>query len=140
MIRYALKCRDGHSFESWFQSGAAYDRLRGAGHVSCPECGDTAVEKAPMAPQLARGETRNAREAQAGTDARAERLARLRRHIEASSDYVGEGFASEARRIHAGEAEARMIHGEARPAEAKALIEEGVPIAPLPFAPRRRTN
>ena len=134
MIRYALRCSGGHAFESWFQSGSAYDALRASGHVSCPECGDTGIEKAPMAPQLARSE------ASVPRDDRAEKIAALRRHVEANSDYVGESFATEARRMHAGEAEARMIHGETRPDDAKALIEEGVPIAPLPFTPKRRTN
>lgn len=87
-----------------------------------------------MAPQLARSE------ASVPRDDRAEKIAALRRHVEANSDYVGESFATEARRMHAGKAEARMIHGETRPDDAKALIEEGVPIAPLPFTPKRRTN
>ena len=67
-------------------------------------------------------------------------LAAMRREIEASSEYVGKEFASEARRIHGGEAPERAIYGEVRPEEARALVEEGVPVAPLPFTPRRKMN
>lgn len=52
MIRYALKCAEGHSFESWFQSAEAYDKLSTAGMVSCAICGCTSVEKAIMAPRV----------------------------------------------------------------------------------------
>ena len=67
-------------------------------------------------------------------------MAAMRQHVEANSDYVGVNFVTEARRMHAGEAPERPIYGEARFADAKALIEEGVPIAPLPFMPARKVN
>jgi len=150
MIRYALRCRDGHSFESWFRSAAAFESLAAAGHVVCPDCGTTEVRKALMAPQV-----RPARKAAAETapaapeprrplsepaSAREAALAELRRQVEERSEYVGLQFAAEARRIHAGEAPERLIHGEAKAEEARALIEEGVPVAPLPFLPARRAN
>lgn len=157
MIRYALKCPEGHGFESWFASSAAYERLRQAGHVTCPVCGSAAVEKALMAPQLAperagaapglpvpagaAPETPPAPDATPkAPDPRAEAIARLRAEVEKNSEYVGGRFAQEARRIHTGDAPERTIHGEARPDEARALIEEGVPIAPLPFATARKVN
>ncbi|HSF62903.1 MAG TPA: DUF1178 family protein, partial [Paracoccaceae bacterium] len=64
----------------------------------------------------------------------------LRREVEANSEYVGVEFATEARRIHAGTAPERAIYGEARPEEARKLIEDGVPVAPLPFLPARKVN
>ncbi len=146
MIRYALTCAARHDFESWFQSSAAYDRLAEAGRVTCPACGSSDVHKALMAPAV-RG-TGNAPEP-ADADApptppspaEIERaLAALRKQVEENSDYVGLNFAAEARRIHAGEAPERSIYGETRPDEARKLIEDGVPVAPLPFVPRRKTN
>jgi len=53
MIRYALKCAEGHSFESWFQSADAFDGLAAKGLVSCAVCGGTDVKKALMAPKVA---------------------------------------------------------------------------------------
>ena len=149
MIRYALTCGAGHGFESWFASAAAYDTLAGAGQVSCPICGETRVEKAIMAPAVT-----PARKAEAAAKAAAEvrprlgtpqseleaALAALRRQVEENSEYVGMNFATEARAIHEGASPERAIYGEAKPEEAKRLIEDGIPVAPLPFRPARKSN
>lgn len=137
MIRYALKCQDDHGFDSWFRSAEAYDSLRAAGGVSCPVCGSAQVEKALMAPVVAKAEARPLAEPQSE---RERALAELRRRIEENSEYVGMNFAAEARAIHEGEAPERTIYGEARAEEARRLIEDGVPVAPLPFMPPRRSN
>ncbi len=140
MIRYALRCDKSHDFDSWFASAAGYDALRAAGHVACPNCGSTAVDKALMAPQVATADaTERPRLDQPQSEAEAA-LAELRRQIEANSEYVGMNFAAEARAIHDGDAPARSIYGETRPDEARKLIEDGVPVAPLPFVPGRKTN
>jgi hypothetical protein len=137
MIRYALRCDRDHGFDSWFGSAEAYDRLRAARQVACPDCGSTAVEKALMAPNVATsGEPALA----APRDPREAALAELRRRVEENSEYVGLEFAAEARRMHEGEAPERSIYGEARPDEARRLIEDGVPVAPLPFLPKARAN
>lgn len=138
MIRYALKCQDDHGFESWFRSAEAYDTLRAAGGVACPVCGSPEVDKALMAPAV-RAETGPA-PLTAPASERERLLAELRRRVEESSEYVGMDFAAEARAIHEGDAPERAIYGEARAEEARRLIEDGVPVAPLPFMPGRRTN
>ncbi len=141
MIQYSLKCSDGHQFDSWFQSAGAYDKLQAAGHVACAVCGSAEVQKAMMAPRVAQGDTsvspkplgKPANPAEAA-------LKELRRHVEANSDYVGPRFAKEARAMHLGEAPERPIWGEARKEEAKALIDDGIAVAPLPFTPTRKSN
>lgn len=147
MIRYALRCAHDHAFDSWFQSAAAFDRLAAAGGVTCPYCGVTRVDKALMAPTVvtdpAVPATRTAAEVPALDTPATEierRLAELRAKIERESEYVGLNFAAEARAIHDGDAPERPIWGEARPDEARRLVEDGVPVAPLPFVPRRATN
>lgn len=135
MIKYALKCNAGHVFESWFQSAEAFDTLKKAGHVTCATCGDAHVEKAMMAPQVAA--KRPLSEPVGEVE---EKIAALRKHVEENSTYVGGSFAKEARAMHDGDAPARAIWGEAKPQEAKALIEDGVPVAPMPFMPREKTN
>ena len=152
MIRYVLRCAEGHDFESWFQSASAFDTLVAGGHLSCPHCGSGNVEKAVMAPRVQ--STRSTalapvtaeqpeaapQETPAPPSALESRLAALRKHVEEHSEYVGKNFVDEARRMHAGDTPERSIHGEARLEEARALVEEGVPIAPLPFVPRRKAN
>jgi hypothetical protein len=152
MIRYTLTCNAGHGFDSWFQNAAAFGSLQAAGQLACPVCGTTRVEKSLMAPAVV-----NARPAPEAMPAPADptlprpslsdpqselesAIAALRRQIEANSDYVGMNFAAEARRMHDGEAPARAIYGEARPEDARKLIEDGVPVAPLPFLPARKVN
>ena len=140
MIRYSLRCSQTHDFESWFQSASGFDALLGAGQISCPLCGDTRVEKTLMAPAVrpaGRSEKPSLSAPQTEVEAA---LAEMRRKIEANSDYVGLNFAAEARRMHEGSSEPRAIYGEAKPEEARALIEDGIPVAPLPFMPARKAN
>lgn len=139
MIRYALKCQDGHAFDSWFRDSAAFDTLAGAGQVTCAICGSTQIEKTIMAPAV--GGTRKgdpAPEAPLSGPANPaqEALAKLRKHLEDNSDYVGKEFVAEARKIHDGEAEERGIWGEATREDAKALAEEGISVAPIPWMSR----
>lgn len=148
MIRYTLKCDQNHSFESWFASAEAFEKLRAAGMVICAICGSTKVEKALMAPAVrpARKAAAPVPEAAAEVPLSApqnpmeEALAAMRREVEENSDYVGLNFAAEARAMHSGEAPERAIHGEAKLDEARALLEEGIPVTPLPFLPKRSTN
>jgi hypothetical protein len=144
MIRFSLKCAKDHSFESWFPSGHAFEALKAAGHVACPVCGSGEVEKALMTPSVAvaRGEVDGPARPSLGAPATEleTALAALRRQVEENSDYVGMDFVTEARRIHAGEAPERAIYGEARADEARKLLEDGVPVAPLPFLPARKAN
>ena len=138
MIRYALKCADGHGFDSWFQSAGAYDSLSEKGMVSCAVCGSTYVSKAIMAPRVTVKE--DAAPLSAHSTPAEQALRAMRAELEKNADYVGETFATEARAIHVGDAHERPIWGQANLKEAKALVEEGVPIAPIPFGPPRKTN
>ncbi|MEM9059661.1 MAG: DUF1178 family protein [Pseudomonadota bacterium] len=145
MIRYSLKCSNDHGFESWFKDSASYDKLADAGQVVCPICGTGEIEKAIMAPAVSGtrkkdGPSRDpAPEPNLSAPATQAELAlrKLRQHIEKNSDYVGQDFASEARRIHDGESDARAIWGEATMQDAKDLHEDGIPVAPLPWMNRR---
>jgi hypothetical protein len=135
MIRYTLKCSADHGFDSWFQSAAAYEALVGTGHLACPVCGVTSVEKALMAPRVATPQALTTPQ----NDAE-KAMADLRRKVEENSEYVGVNFVAEARKMHEGTVPERSIYGEARPEEAIKLLEEGVPVAPLPFMPARKIN
>lgn len=152
MIRYALRCERGHDFESWFQSSSAYDSQRKRGLVACPMCDSTKVEKAIMAPRIARKGKAKAQPA-AATPASEEstslvmapqereliaKLKELRDHVLKNADNVGDKFPDEARKMHYGDIEHRAIYGEATAEEAEALIDEGIEVAPLPTLPDDR--
>jgi hypothetical protein len=163
MIRYSLRCERDHTFESWFQDSGAYDSQVRRKLVSCPVCGSAKVEKAIMAPRIASRKGRERPEAvpvpapaptpaeTPGTSGPAStplmmaqerelraKLKELRDHIVKNADNVGEKFPNEARKMHYGEIEHRPIYGEASPEEARALIEEGVEVSPLPVLPEDR--
>ncbi|NJL07276.1 MAG: DUF1178 family protein [Methylacidiphilales bacterium] len=146
MIRYALRCEGGHAFESWFSSFDAFEAQRQRGLVVCPLCGSDKVEKQLMAPSVARAGRDEpvpapppspaqpvALMSPQDRDLRA-KLQALRAHLTENSDYVGPGFADEARRMHAGEIDPRAIWGEATAEDARALIDEGIEVMPLPPA------
>ena len=136
MIVYDLKCRKDHVFEAWFRDSAAYDAQAQAGEVCCPVCGSKKVEKALMAPNLARGKAQNEASEEAESAAGQRRaLTELRRQVEENCDYVGDRFPEEARKIHYGECDPRGIYGESSPDEAKALDEEGVKVQRIPWLP-----
>jgi hypothetical protein len=146
MIVYDLSCTEGHRFEGWFGSSADFEDQCARGLLACPSCGSSEVSKAPMAPAVpAKG---NARQEMLPPETRPmantplppeiqkalKALAKAQAEALKNSTWVGDKFAEETRKMHYGERDEAPIHGQASLAEAKALIEEGVPVAPLPFA------
>ncbi|PDT78258.1 DUF1178 family protein [Bradyrhizobium sp. C9] len=155
MIRYTLRCERGHQFESWFQSSAAYESQERRHLIDCPSCGSDKIERAIMAPQIVSKKGREP--AQPAPVAPVEappaestslmmaqerelrsKLKELRDHIVKNADNVGDRFPNEARKMHYGDIEHRPIYGEASPEEARALIDEGVEVSPLPTLPEDR--
>ncbi|CAA7628030.1 conserved hypothetical protein [Candidatus Terasakiella magnetica] len=132
MILFELRCAHQHHFEAWFRDGATYDAQAAKGEIACPVCGDCAVDKAPMAPHLAK--TRGtALDAQEAVGEMRKVLVDMKRRVQENCEDVGERFPEEARKIHYGDSEARPIYGEATPAEARDLEEEGVAIQRIPW-------
>ncbi|OYW60534.1 MAG: hypothetical protein B7Y02_07310 [Rhodobacterales bacterium 17-64-5] len=150
MIHYTLKCPAGHRFDSWFASADAYAGQQDRGLVACPVCGSTDIAKDLMAPSVRPSRTAVTTPPPADRPASPDlttpgteletAIAALRKHLAETSDYVGVNFATEVRRMHAGDLPERAIHGEAKAEEARQLLEDGIPIAPLPFLPARKMN
>ena len=162
MIRYALNCDHGHTFESWFANSAAYDKQAKRALVACPVCDSTKVEKAIMSPRLGRADAADTPPMKLPMPAvpapgpvqgpvqgpvavmsppereLRKKLKELRDHITKNADYVGPRFPEQARKIHYGEIEHRSIYGEASPEDAKSLHEEGIEFHPLPVLPEDR--
>ena len=134
MIRFHLKCDQDHEFESWFQSGEAFEKLVAAGMLTCTVCGSDQVSKSIMAPAVS---TSKQITAPKPTEAA---LSAMREQVEKNSDYVGDKFAQEARDMHDGVVPERSIYGQANLTEAKKLVDDGIPVVPLPFMPRKKTN
>lgn len=143
MIRYDLRCDQGHAFDGWFRDSETFDAQASQGLVACAVCGSASVEKQLMAPGIPVKSNRKAEAPQrmvAGPmDPRAQAMLQMMRQmrteVEKNAEYVGDKFAEEARRIHYEEAEKRGIYGEATADDAQALIEEGIEVHPLPRLP-----
>lgn len=138
MIKYSIRCSEGHEFEAWFSNSAAYETQASGRQILCPSCGTDKVEKAPMAPNVVSGRARGSQPEQVLSNPQGEiitMMRKLREHVAQNSEYVGPRFAEEARKIHHEEAEARGIHGEASEQDVRLLKEEGVEFYPLPTLP-----
>ena len=141
MIVFDLACAQGHVFEGWFGSSDDYEGQRTRGLLTCPICGDAEVAKAVQAPRVGAKGNGGGGALAAGmppekAKAMLAAMARMQAKLLEGSEHVGRRFADEARAMHLGEADVRTIHGQATPAEAQALADEGVPIAPLPLPVR----
>jgi hypothetical protein len=133
MIIFDLKCSpQGHVFEAWFGSSGDYGQQQARGLVACPICGSAEVAKAPMAPRLSNVKHSDEPSSEKMKAMLAE-MAALQKQLLDKSDFVGERFSDEARAIHLGDAEARAIHGRATRADARDLIDDGIPVSPLLF-------
>lgn len=134
MIKYALACELEHTFEGWFGSSTDYDDQLARGLLECPVCASKVVRKQIMAPAVAgtKAQTLPAEERAQRRAMMMQALKQVREHVEENFDNVGDTFAREARAIHEGKAENRPIYGDATPIEVKALVEDGIPVAPLP--------
>src|SRR5215472_9443334 len=132
MILFTLRCAHGHEFEGWFRDGDGFEAQQKAGEIACPDCNNTSVEKAVMAPRV--GRSREPVPAMSPAQFRAA-LVELRRQVETNCDYVGNRFAEEARRIHYGEIDAHSIYGEASEDESRELADEGIDFGRIPWIP-----
>ena len=140
MIHYALRCGRGHGFDGWFRHSAAFEAQAADGSLACPTCADRAIERAPMAPKIGRrGKPGPADPAPAAAapgampDGLRAVLQRMRSEVERRCDYVGPAFAETVRAMHEGQAPTRNVYGEASPAEASALREDGIEVASIPW-------
>ena len=131
MIRFTLTCDQNHSFESWFASNDACDKLMSVGMVACTSCGSTTISKTLMAPAVGK---------KGGITAPPTPLEKLRHEVETNSEYVGGSFATQARDMHDGIIPDKPIYGEANLAEARKLVEDGILVVPLPFIPTKKVN
>ncbi len=159
MILYRLRCRKGHEFDSWFKDSKAYERQEKRSLIGCPECGDSKVARAVMAPRIGKGASKGVVEAPAeaapvpapAPSPQQQQMAALARHmpkemreallkvreqVEKNCEHVGPAFAEEARKIHYGESDKRGIYGETSDEEAEALADEGIEFGRLPWVPR----
>ena len=140
MILYNLKCTNGHNFNSWFASAETFDKLSRLGQLSCEVCGCSEIKKDLMSPRL-QSKSKNTKFKKnilVKPHSEAEKILKdFKEKIEKNSENVGRNFAKIAREIHEGDAPERSIIGEATPKETLELIEDEIPVTPLPWFNRK---
>jgi len=141
MINYTLKCDQNHTFDSWFKSAEAFEMLVKKSMVVCSECGSTKITKAIMAPSVSTSRKKDNKPPELEKKSKLKNdILELKKKIEENSEYVGNNFANEARSMYLGETPERSIYGEAKADDAKKLIDDGIPVMPLPFLPAKKAN
>ena len=141
MINYTLKCDQNHTFDSWFKSAEAFEMLVKKSMLVCSECGSTKITKAIMAPSVSTSRKKDNKPSELEKKSKLKNdILELKKKIEANSEYVGNNFANEARSMYLGETPERSIYGEAKADDAKKLIDDGIPVMPLPFLPAKKAN
>ena len=139
MISYDLKCEKNHTFNSWFNCVDAFDKLEMSNLLSCAVCGSSNVHRAIMAPKVSRSNPKESSPLIGEASSAEQKMLEIRKKLEAEAENVGENFADEARAMHDGDTPMRSIYGEAKIKDAQDLIEDGVPVIPMPWK-KRRTN
>ena len=160
MIVFDLSCSKDHVFEAWFRSSDAFETQKASGYIACPICGVTDIAKAIMAPAVSPkgnrlGELapenppqRSPQKTMLQSDAQSKMreilsaLAQAQSEALKDSRWVGDDFADRARAMHYGEEPQTLIHGAATPQDARAMLDEGLRVAPLlvPIAPPDEIN
>ncbi|NNG00578.1 MAG: DUF1178 family protein [Desulfobacteraceae bacterium] len=140
MIAFDLQCKNGHTFEGWFEDAAAYDDQKARGFISCPVCDDTEVVKIPSKFAI-KGPSQMPMSVK--PDADMEIIGRqIAEYVERNFDNVGSDFAEEALKIHYGVSEQRNIRGVSTKQEEETLKQEGIQFfkLPVPAAPDTDTD
>ena len=155
MISFSLKCENNHQFDGWFRSSIDYEDQVKKGLISCPNCNNKKISKALMSPAVRSSKkmdnktvNQKTNDNLRGSEKRVvagdydirQALRNFRSYVEKNCENVGENFANEARSMYLGEAPERSIYGEAKADDAKKLIDDGIPVMPLPFLPAKKTN
>lgn len=146
MIRFTLICEHEHEFEAWFASNEDFDHQQSSGWVSCPICESSNVEKTLMIPSIAKSSKEKNIDEDTPTETPSvlpddrqrkiiNKIRELRNELLDGAENVGDKFPEEARKIHYGESERKGIYGQADSQEVEELLDEGIPVAPLPILP-----
>ena len=138
MIKYTLQCKNLHQFESWFRTSDDYEKLNNEKMLSCEICGSNSISKSLMSPRVSSIEKKGIKKTLETIPSKEQKLIKqLKTEVEKNCEYVGDNFDKEARAIHFGDSPERSIYGKTTLREAKSLVEDGIPVTPLPWVDRK---
>ena len=134
MIKYNLKCKNKHEFESWFSNSKEFERLNLKKLIECIYCKSRNVEKSIMAPLVLNKEEKVEKRKSLNDFIKVQKeLVKIRKFVEKNFENVGKDFSREVRNVYYDNRKNKNIYGEATPEEAEELKEEGIEVASIPW-------
>ena len=134
MIKYNLKCKNKHEFESWFSDSKEFEKLKKKGLVECIFCKSNLIEKSIMSPRvLSKDEKEKTEKPLKHLNKVKKELLKIQKFVEKNFKYVGKDFSREVRNVYYDNRKNKNIYGQATPQETEELKEEGIEIASIPW-------
>ena len=134
MIKYLLKCRNNHEFESWFSNSKEYEKLKKKKLIECIFCESSDINKSIMSPNIVGKKIidnnifNDAEFVKIKKD-----LKKIKKYVEKNFEFVGDRFSREIREIYYDSSNNKKIYGTVNPTERKDLDEEGIELASIPW-------
>ena len=138
MIKYNLKCKNKHEFESWFSDSKEFDRLKRKNLIECIFCQSKKVEKSIMAPNVANTKLQNKQKQISNLEMKnfKKDLIKLRKFVEKNFEYVEHNFANKVREVYYDKKSKKNIYGTTTDEEKEELKEEGIDLLNIPWVER----
>ena len=135
MIKYNLKCKNNHEFESWFSNSEEFDKLNKKDLLECIYCSSKKISKSIMSPRILNLNNKKEQVNLINKDFKNEKdqLLRLRKYIEKNFDYVGKDFSKKVREVYYDKKSKKAIYGTATSKEREELAEEGIDLLSIPW-------
>ena len=135
MIKYNLKCKNEHEFESWFSDSNEFENLKKKKLLECIFCSSKKINKSIMAPMVSGIKERNIeiQELNENLVNEKDKLLKLRKFVESNFEYVEKDFSKRVREIYYDKKNKKTIYGTTTAEERKELEEEGIDLLSIPW-------
>ena len=141
MIKYNLKCKNKHEFESWFSDSKEFEKLKSKKIIECTFCGTKSVQKTIMSPNVVskQQKEKNIKSSRYIKKIKHD-LLKMRNFIEKNFKYVGENLPQEVRKVYYDKSKNSNIYGKATLEETEELREEGIELTTIPWIDSKKEN
>ena len=138
MIKYNLKCKNNHEFESWFSDSIEFEKLSIKKMIECTFCGTRLIKKSIMSPSVLTNEEKISKKKSLKKILKMkEDLLKMRNFVEKNFENVGKDFPREVRNIYYDKRKNKNIYGHATDEETEALKDEGIELTTIPWVDKR---
>ena len=135
MIKYNLKCHQGHEFESWFSNSEEFEKLNNRKLLECIFCSSKKITKSIMSPMISSSKNKDRQFDILDKDLkdRKDKFLKLRKYVEKNFEYVGKDFSKKVREVYYDKKNNKAIYGTTTFEEREELAEEGIDLLSIPW-------